>query len=341
MRARPSPRNPMSPSRQNKDRGRGPGNIERGKTNKNRPLSHGSRPLRLITPALLRRWPLPQPGGGGDKEERGRVLIVGGASEMPGPVILSATAALRAGAGKLQIATCRSIAQVVAAAVPEARVFALPETRAGAIAASAATEVVARAAEVGAVLIGPGMIDEKAVERLMKAALPSMGRVAVVLDAAALTCFRDSPQFLSKLDCRAALTPHAGEMAKLLGLSKEAITSEPLETARRAAIELRATVALKGAETYIAAFGSSNLYCNRAGNVGLATSGSGDVLSGIIAGLAARGAQTLQAAVWGVYLHARAGEVLARRMGRLGYLARELPAEVPALMSELGGRKRG
>jgi NAD(P)H-hydrate repair Nnr-like enzyme with NAD(P)H-hydrate dehydratase domain len=81
-------------------------------------------------------------------------------------------------------------------------------------------------------------------------------------------------------------------------------------------------------------------YCNRAGNVGLATSGSGDTLSGIIAGLAARGAQPLQAAAWGVYLHARAGDRLARRMGRLGFLARELLAEVPALMSELDGRKK-
>jgi ADP-dependent NAD(P)H-hydrate dehydratase len=330
----------MSLSRRNKKGGRAAGDGERGKTNKTRNPSHHSRPLRLITPALLRRWPLPQPDGEGDKEERGRVLVVGGAAEMPGPVILAATAALRAGAGKLQIATCRSVAQIVAAAVPEARVFALHETRAGAIAASAAAEIVVRAREVSAVLIGPGMIDEKLVSRLMKAVLPRIGRVAVVLDAAALSCLRDSPQFLSKLDCRAALTPHAGEMAKLLGISKESITSEPLETAQRAANTLRAVVALKGAETFIAAFDSSNAYCNRAGNVGLATSGSGDVLSGIIAGLAARGAPLFQAAVWGVHLHALAGEALAGKMGRLGYLARELSGEVPALMSELGGRRK-
>jgi ADP-dependent NAD(P)H-hydrate dehydratase len=320
----------MSLSRQNKNMGRGKTDESRSKT---------LQPL-LITRSLLRRWPLPQPDDGGDKEERGRVLIVGGASEMPGPVILAATAALRAGAGKLQIATCRSVAQIVAATVPEARVFALPETKAGAISPSAAPEIAARAKEVSAVLIGPGMIDEKAVSRLMKTMLPRIGRVAVILDAAALSCFRDSPQFLSKLDCRAALTPHAGEMAKLLGVSKEAITREPLETARRAARDLCAVVALKGAETFIAAFRSSNTYCNRAGNVGLATSGSGDVLSGIIAGLAARGAPLFQAAVWGVHLHALAGEQLAKKMGRLGYLARELSGEVPALMSELGGRKK-
>jgi hydroxyethylthiazole kinase-like uncharacterized protein yjeF len=302
------------------------------------PLSSVSRPL-IITPALLSRWSLPQPDEGGDKEERGRVLVVGGAREMPGAVILAATAALRAGAGKLQIATCRSIAPVVAATVPEARVFALAETRSGAIAASASKEIIARGQEVQSVLIGPGMIDEQAVARLMKSVLPHIGRATVVLDAAALSCFENSPQCLHQLDCRAVLTPHAGEMAKMVGISKDRITSEPLAMALQTAKELRAVVALKGAETYIAAHGNSKSYCNRVGNVGLATSGSGDVLSGIIAGLVARGAMPLQAAVWGVYLHARAGDVLAKRMGRLGYLARELPAEVPALMFELYKRK--
>jgi hydroxyethylthiazole kinase-like uncharacterized protein yjeF len=268
------------------------------------------------------------------------VLIVGGAAEMPGAVILAATATLRAGAGKLQIATCRSIAQVVAAAVPEARVFALPETKTGAIAANASVEIAALAKEVNAALIGPGMIDEKAVARLMKAVLPRMKGATLVLDAAALSCFKDSPQYLAKLDCAPTLTPHAGEMAKLLGLTKDAVTRDPLGTARSAAVSLRAVVALKGAETFITAYRASKTYCNRAGNVGLATSGSGDVLSGIIAGLIARGAPPLQAAVWGVYLHARSGEKLAKRMGRLGYLARELAAEVPALMSELGGKKK-
>lgn len=330
-------------SRLHRNKGGGQGTKARGRSGRksanDRPAAAGPRPL-LITPALLRRWPLPQPDVGGDKEERGRVLIVGGAAEMPGAVILAATAALRAGAGKLQIATSRSIMQAVAAAVPEARVFSLPETRAGAIATSAAAEIAERANETQAVLIGPGMIDEKAVSRLMKELLPRIEGVTAILDAAALSCFEGSPQLLAKLSCKAVLTPHAGEMAKLLGISKDAITREPLMIARHAATDLCAVVALKGAETFIAAHHHSTAYCNRAGNVGLATSGSGDVLSGIIAGLAARGAAPLQAAVWGVYLHARAGEALTGKIGRLGYLARELSMEVPALMSKLDIRKK-
>ncbi|MFL6254957.1 MAG: NAD(P)H-hydrate dehydratase [Pyrinomonadaceae bacterium] len=284
--------------------------------------------------------PLPWPDEGGDKEERGRVLIVGGATEMPGAVILAATAALRAGAGKLQIATCRSIARAVAVAVPEARVFALPETRAGAVAVSGADEISRRAKEVNAVLIGPGMTDLGAAARLVRKVLPQIGKAVVVLDAAALSCFTETPRCLHDLDCKAVLTPHAGEMATMLGVDKSAVVREPLKTAREAARNLRAVVALKGAETHIVAHGVRQSYCNRAGNVGLATSGSGDTLSGLITGLAARGATPLQAAVWGVYLHACAGDALAKRMGQLGYLARELGAEVPALMSKLEVRKK-
>jgi hydroxyethylthiazole kinase-like uncharacterized protein yjeF len=293
----------------------------------------------LLTPSLLHRWPLPQPDEGGDKEERGRVLVVGGAPEMPGAVILAATAALRAGAGKLQIATCRSIAQLVAASVPEARVYALPEKKSGAISASAAAKIAELSNGVQAVLIGPGMIDEDAVTRLMLSLLPRIEKPTLILDAAALACLSQAPECLHALNGKAVLTPHAGEMASILEVDKDAVTNDPLLTARSASIKFRAVLALKGAETYITA-PQGKSYCNRTGNVGLATSGSGDTLSGIIAGLSARGALPVQAAAWGVYLHGRAGDVLAKRIGRLGFLARELLAEVPALMSELKGRKK-
>jgi ADP-dependent NAD(P)H-hydrate dehydratase len=308
-------------------------------SSKSRHSTPDTRPV-LLTPAVLRRWPLPQPRESGDKEERGRVLVVGGAPEMPGAVILAATAALRAGAGKLRIATARSIAHLVAAAVPEARVISLPETKAGAIAASAASKIMENAEGVQAVLIGPGMVGESAVTRLLKSLLPSIERQILILDAAALALPREEPQSLHELGGQTIVTPHAGEMANMRGINKSSVTRNPLNTAREAAHDLRAVVALKGRETFIVA-PEGKTYCNRSGNIGLATSGSGDTLSGIIAGLAARGAPPLQAAAWGVYLHARAGDRLARRMGRLGFLARELLAEVPALMSELDkGREK-
>lgn len=294
--------------------------------------------LLIISPALLRRMPLPQPDKDGDKEDRGRVLVVGGAPEMPGAIILAATAALRAGAGKLQIATCRSIAPLVAAAVPEARVFALAETKTGAISASAAAEIAERANQVQALLIGPGMIDEDAVGRLMRSVIKQVEKPTVILDAAALSFLADSPVSLRALRGRAVLTPHAGEMSKMSKENEKSIKDEPQRVLREAVKDFDAVIALKGRETLIAAPGS-RVYCNRAGNVGLATSGSGDTLSGVIVGLAARGATPLQATVWGVYLHACAGDRLARRIGQLGFLARELLAEVPVVMSELNRRR--
>ena len=299
-----------------------------------------------VTPSVLRRMPLPQPGAGGDKDTRGRVLIVGGAREMPGAIILAATAALRAGAGKLQVATARSIAPFVALALPEARVFGLPEKGpAGDMAPEAADEIAGRARKNDAVLLGPGMVDEKAaavfVARLAACLSEPGSETTLVLDAAALSTLKNAPTILHGLNGRAVVTPHAGEAAQLLGEDKERIMERAAETARRAARRLRVAFALKGRETFIAGPGEADvLYRNEAGNVGLATSGSGDTLAGIVAGLAERGASPLQAAVWGVYLHAKAGDRTAERVGPLGFLARELLGEVPRLMAILGRPER-
>ncbi len=310
----------------------------RSKTKKSTPYTLCPTPS-LLTPRLLRGWPLPQPDEEADKDERGRVLVVGGAPEMPGAVMLAATAALRAGAGKLRIATGRSIAQAIAVAIPEARVFALPETKKGGIAASAAPLIAEYADKAQAVLIGPGLVDEGAVMRLMKGLLPRLKDTTMILDAGALSCFSEATDWLHKSEVKTILTPHAGEMAGMLKVDVESVRRDPLAVARRAASEFKAVIALKGRETFIVA-PDGEAYCNRAGNVGLATSGSGDALSGIIAGLAARGADPLRAAAWGVYLHARAGDRLAKRLGRLGYLARELLAEIPSLLSGFDRQKK-
>ncbi len=152
--------------------------------------------------------------------------------------------------------------------------------------------------------------------------------------AAALAALAADRELLHALRGRAVITPHAGEMASIKGLSKEAVGRDPLATARRAAKHLRAVVVLKGRETHIAA-PDGEAFRNRAGNVGLATSGSGDTLAGVIAGLIARGADPVRATLWGVFLHGEAGARLARSRGPLGFMARELPGEVPRIMAEM------
>ncbi len=290
--------------------------------------------VRAVTPALLRRLPLPRPDDRGDKEERGRVLVVGGATEMPGALVLAGVAALRAGAGKLQLATAESVAGLVAVTVPEARVRGLAGTPAGGIDPAAAAGLAEQAGRADALLVGPGMVDADAVAALVLRLLAAVEGPVVVLDAEAMACLGAARSTLHRLEGRAVVTPHAGEMAGLLGLAKEEVEADPPGVARRAAAELRCVVALKGSETYVAApDGEAFRYAS--GGVGLATSGSGDTLAGIVAGLAARGADPLRAALWGVALHGGAGNVLAKRMGPVGFLARELLDEVPRVMRAL------
>jgi hydroxyethylthiazole kinase-like uncharacterized protein yjeF len=297
-----------------------------------------TRPLK-ITPGVLRRMPLPFPDEEGDKEGRGRVLVVGGGRETPGAVILAGVAALRAGAGKLQVATVAGNAPLVAASIPEARVFALPETAAGNFAGSASAKLEKHLGEAQCVCIGPGMLEDASVVRFVAKTLRCCRDVPVVVDAGAIACLGGGSRLLHALEGRAVVTPNAEELGEIFGETKDKIRAAPLEAARRAARDFRAVVALKGRETFVAS-PTGEVYVNRRGSVGLATSGSGDVLAGVIAGLVARGCEPLRAAVWGVYLHARAGERLAGHTGPLGFLARELPVEIPKLMSELGRNER-
>jgi ADP-dependent NAD(P)H-hydrate dehydratase len=285
-----------------------------------------------ITSEFLSRIPLPQPSEDGDKDQRGRVLVIAGSASVPGAALLAATAALRAGAGKLQIATCQSIATHLGLAVPEALVLGLPETPAGEIDPKAAVLLRERVTRCDAVLIGPGMLDAAAVSALIADLLNCEPGSAFVLDAGALGQLRDIAAVLARHKGRLVITPHAGEMANLLGVDKHDVLSNPSEIAGQAARLLHCVVALKGPCTYITTpDGDTWTYSD--GNVGLATSGSGDTLAGIVAGLLARGVSPLGAAQWGVFLHGEAGNRLAQTRGPLGFLARELLAEIPAIMA--------
>ena len=286
-----------------------------------------------VTRTRLRAMPLPQPDADGDKEDRGRVIAIGGSVQVPGAVLLAGVAALRAGAGKLQLATVKSAAMVLAMSVPEALVVALREGADGEIAGASAARLLRKNVEsANAVLIGPGMSSGRSARALV---LPLSQRLApdsaLVLDASAIQGLRDDAQALLPLDGRVVLTPHAGEMASLLGVDMADVKLDPAGAARAASDQFGAVVALKGSESWIAV-PDGTLYRYSGGTVGLATSGSGDTLAGIVAGLLARGATAEQAAVWGVFVHGAAGRVLERKLGRIGFLARELLDEVPALL---------
>jgi ADP-dependent NAD(P)H-hydrate dehydratase len=156
-------------------------------------------------------------------------------------------------------------------------------------------------------------------------------RPPAILDAAAMAALNGSA---ARQPGGLILTPHAGETAHLLDADEDTIAADPVRAAREAAGRFSAVVALKGAETHVAAPDGA-AYVFRGGTIGLGTAGSGDVLAGIIAGLTARGAAPVQAVVLGVHLHGAAGTRLARAQGPLGFLAREILVELPRLLTEL------
>jgi hydroxyethylthiazole kinase-like uncharacterized protein yjeF len=285
---------------------------------------------------FLRANPLPKPAREGDKQVRGKVLVIAGSVEMPGAALLAGLGVLRAGAGILQIATCKTVAPHLGLAMPEAMVIGCTETSLGGINPSAADRLIELASDSDVVLIGPGILDKKAVGQLTRQLLTTCEGPAFVLDALSFTCLGKDSNF-SENSRKLIVTPHAGEMASFLGECREQIEADPLSSAKRASAALQAIVALKGANTHIVCPEGGSWVCEH-GSISRATSGSGDTLAGILAGMLARGAPLRLAAQWSVYAHAEAGLRLARN-GTFGLLARELPGEIPRILMDLAAQE--
>ncbi|SOC53507.1 NAD(P)H-hydrate dehydratase [Ornithinimicrobium cerasi] len=291
-----------------------------------------SRPApEVVTPHLLRDWPLPDLQA--DKESRGRVLVVGGSRDTPGAVRLAVEAALRVGAGKVQVVTVRSAATALAVAMPEAMVRGVAEGEDGEL-TSEAVDVVARLApECEAVLLGPGMGDPGTARELVAAMLAQID-TSVVLDALGLAAVTDDDSCLSHLAGRALLTPNVRELALTLGWETEKVVADPREAALRLAARTGVCVSGGGAVTWTA-HPDGRSWRGSVGGPGLGTAGSGDVKAGVVAGLLGRGAEPAQAAVWGSHLHGSAGDRLTAELGATGFLARELSQKIPQVLAEL------
>jgi len=285
----------------------------------------------LVTPQVLRRWRLPEPTGG--KESRGSILVVGGSTETLGAVTLAAEAALRSGAGKLQVVVPSKVAPHVSIALPEALVRGVPSTDAGAIRGDSVELFLDLAQAASAVLVGPGMADEPETRRLVEALLPHLDG-PVALDALGLAAVTADPSCLHHLEGRVVLTPNPTELAIALHVEQGELEDDQAGGALRLAELSHATVGLGGATSWVAG-PDGRPWRDESGGAGLGVSGSGDVRAGVVAGLLARGAEPEQAAVWASYLHGRAGERLAATVGRLGFLARELPPQIPRVLAEV------
>jgi hydroxyethylthiazole kinase-like uncharacterized protein yjeF len=284
--------------------------------------------MKALTAAELARHPL-APLASGDKDSHGTILIIAGSRDVPGAPLLTAHAAMRAGAGKLQLAAPDDIAVPLGIAMPEAMVVGFATARDGGFARSAVSALLEQAAEADAIVAGPALRGNRAAERLA-GELCRLGR-PLALDAALLHALPEHKGAARRATVTPVLLPHAGELASLLGCDEREVEADPLGHGRACAARYDCVVLVKGVQSHVVApDGAAWKY--RGGGPGLGVSGSGDVLAGLVGGLLARGAAPLTAVLWGVWLHGEAGRALAKKVGPSGFLARELPGEVPALL---------
>jgi len=284
---------------------------------------------RALTRAELKRFPLPLVEEA-DKDAHGRLLLIAGSRETPGSAAIAATAALRSGCGKVTIATVEGVAANVALAVPEARVLYLPQARDGGFARSSVREIAKVAPDYDAIVAGPGMQDSPACSRLA-ARLLVLGLPRLVLDAAMLHALpphddkaRDGPMPI--------LLPNDEEMESLVGVEPGGVGAKALECGLACAARYDALTLVKGPKSHVVT-PDGRAWRYSGGGPGLGISGSGDSLAGILGGLLARGADPLTALLWAVWLHGEAGAALSSRVGLVGFLAREIPGEIPALLA--------
>jgi ADP-dependent NAD(P)H-hydrate dehydratase / NAD(P)H-hydrate epimerase len=287
--------------------------------------------LELMTPAMVRPL-LPRRPMDANKGTFGKVLIIAGSGNFIGAAVLACRGALRAGAGLVTLAAPARLVEMVAGSLVEPTYLPLPATATGAIAASAANDVLPRLGEFNAVAIGCGLGQDPEtaafLDKLLELSQP------IVIDADALNLLAGMGDWWTGLKTQAVLTPHPGEMARLLNTTIQQVQEDRIETARKASKAWGQTAVLKGAHTVVARPDGLTRVSPFAVPA-LATGGTGDVLTGIIAGLMAQGVEPFEAATSGVYLHGRAGQRFTELHSESGLIASDLPGLLPDLFQEL------
>lgn len=263
----------------------------------------------------------------------GRLLTVCGSYGMAGAALLCARAALRSGVGLVDAALPRSVYPLVAAALPEAVFRPLPETAAGQLSAEAEQPLLAATAAADAVVAGCGLGTGDGVSRLIQALLNN-ATCPLILDADGINAITPHMLVEETASTPVILTPHPGEMARLLDMTVAEVQRHRAEIARRFADDYGVVLVLKGHRTLVTAPGRPLLE-NPTGNPGMATGGSGDALAGIIGALAAQGMDPYHAAVCGVYLHGAAGDRAAARLSQHSMLPSDLIDELGGLFLNL------
>jgi len=272
----------------------------------------------------------------GHKGTFGKVCIVAGSVGMSGAAALAGRAALRAGAGLVRVATARSALPIIASIEPCYTTTPLAEDSAGRISAKALGAILNAVEENDAVAIGPGLGQSAGLRSIVETLL-GQEDLRLLIDGDGLNNLSRLPRWPRKRKARVILTPHPGEMQRLWsGLFRETMPPDRRQTAVQVASATGTVVALKGAGTVVT--DGRRVYINTTGNPGMATAGSGDVLTGVITALMGQGLKNFEATVLGVYIHGLAGDIAAERLGPVSLMATDLIDALPEAFQTNGHR---
>jgi NAD(P)H-hydrate epimerase len=256
------------------------------------------------------------------KGDFGKVLIIAGSVGMSGAAALAGRSALRAGAGLVRVATPKSVLPIVASIEPSFTTIPLPEDTSGRISAKAINVILNAIGENDAVAFGPGVGVSGALISVLETLL-QQDNLRLLIDADGLNNLASIKNWPVELKARLILTPHPGEMKRLWsGLFREPLPNSRQEQAVQLAKRTETTVALKGAGTVVS--DSHRVYINKTGNPGMATAGSGDVLTGVTLALMGQGLSNFDATVLGVYIHGLAGNIATEKVGQVSLIATDI-----------------
>ncbi len=271
------------------------------------------------------------------KHSVGKILVIAGSRGLTGAAAMASSAAMRAGAGAVVLATPASVYPILARKLTEVMVTPVQETWAGSIAAGALNEVKEHLRWADLLILGPGLSRDPETQDVVRSLVAEAG-IPILLDADGLNAVAGQNSLLKKRKTKELiLTPHTGEFARLTGRSAAEIESDRIALARTFAHDFSLTLVLKGAPT-VSAGRDRMVYVNSSGNSGMATAGAGDILTGIIGGLWAQKMDPIEAAYAGVYVHGRCGDLANEKLGEKSLMAMDLYDVIPSVLRALAGK---
>ncbi len=291
-------------------------------------VAQGNIKVNLVNPADLKGF-TPSRRLGAHKGDFGHLLIIGGSKGKSGAPAMAALAALRSGTGLVTVALPKSI-DSIASTVMEAMTLPSPETDNGTLSLQSEKMLLKAIEEKEAVAIGPGLSQDHETVQLVISLIPHI-TAPMVIDADGINALATNLSVLKKKKGPVILTPHPGEMGRLLGISSAAVQKDRIEIASAFSIKWDVIVVLKGAHTVIAT-PEANVFLSNTGNPGMATGGTGDALTGIIGAGLAQGIAPTDAAIWGVVLHGLAGDLAKETQGEISLITSDLIAKIPEAM---------